>query len=80
MTPGPGMVAQRGRRIAFTSERDGNREIYVMNANGSKQRRTDAQSAEGSLSPTWSPDGQSVAFVRESKRGAPSRSDLHHQR
>lgn len=28
-----------GRKIAFTSERDGNDEIYVMNANGSGRKR-----------------------------------------
>jgi len=28
-----------GRRIAFTSHRDGNFEIYVMTANGSAQTR-----------------------------------------
>ena len=36
-----------GKRIAFSSERDGNPEIYVMNADGSDPRRlTDTPAAE----------------------------------
>lgn len=39
-------------RIAFVSDRDGNNEIYVMNADGSGQiRLTDA----GGEHPAWSP-------------------------
>ena len=42
-------------RIAFTSVRNGNFEIYVMNADGSDQTRlTNNDSWEGT--PSWSPD------------------------
>jgi Tol biopolymer transport system component len=51
-----------GTRIAFTSERVGNREIYVMNADGSKQTNLTKHSAQD-VAPTWSPDGTSIAFV-----------------
>jgi TolB protein len=52
-----------GRKIAFGSERDGNVELYVMNADGSDQRRlTHSQAVEGELA--WSPDGREIAFVR----------------
>ncbi len=51
-----------GRMIAFSSNRDGNREIYVMRADGSDQRRlTNHAAADGS--PSWSPDGATIAFV-----------------
>ena len=49
-------------RIAFTSYRDGNREIYVMNADGSGVRRlTDNEADDGD--PSWSADGRRIAFV-----------------
>ena len=46
-----------GTRIAFRSERSGDPEIWVMNADGSDQRRLGA-----GLSPAWSPDGSKLAY------------------
>jgi TolB protein len=43
-----------GRRIAFTSKRDGNSEIYVMNADGSGQRNL-TRNLAGDARPAWSP-------------------------
>ena len=49
-------------RIAFVSDRDGNPEIYVVNADGTDLTRlTDTPGAEGE--PVWSPDGQRIAFL-----------------
>ncbi len=48
-------------RLAFTSSRNGLPRIYLMNDDGSGQRRlTQDDRIEGSAS--WSPDGKSVAF------------------
>ena len=50
-------------RIAFMSDRDGNFEIYVMNADGSRQTRLTHDEADDSL-PVWSPDGR-IAFTSD---------------
>jgi len=47
-------------KIAFDSDRDGNNEIYVMNADGTGLTRLTNYSSD---SPIWSPDGTKIAFV-----------------
>src|SRR5688572_21556661 len=49
-------------KIAFTSERDGNAEIYVMNADGTNQINLTNHLA-GDGDPSWSPDGARIAFA-----------------
>ena len=51
-----------GARIAFVSERDGNPEIYVMNADGSGQTRLTNDAAADSA-PAWAPDGTRILFT-----------------
>jgi dipeptidyl aminopeptidase/acylaminoacyl peptidase len=51
-----------GRRIAFMSERDGNPEIYRMNADGSAPTRLTFDPAVDA-DPTFSPDGRRLAFT-----------------
>jgi dipeptidyl aminopeptidase/acylaminoacyl peptidase len=51
-------------RIAFTSDRDGNDEIYVMDADGSNQTNLTSNSADDEA-PSWSPDGSKIAFISD---------------
>ena len=58
-TPTP-PAADAPVRIAFTSNRDGDSEIYVMNADGSGVTRL---TNSGGDHPSWSPDGRRIAFT-----------------
>lgn len=58
-----------GSKIAFTMSRDGNPDIYVINADGSGLRRLTRDSSTES-SPVWSPDGKRIAFVSD-RHGTP---------
>ena len=54
-------VVEAQARIAFVSDRDGNAEIYVMDADGDNPRRlTNNRGADNS--PSWAPDGKRIAF------------------
>jgi Tol biopolymer transport system component len=52
-----------GSRIAFESIRDGDYEVYAMEANGDSQVRM-TNSSFADWFPRWSPDGTRIAFVR----------------
>jgi Tol biopolymer transport system component/tRNA A-37 threonylcarbamoyl transferase component Bud32 len=60
-TPSP---TPSGGRIVFSSNRDGNGEIYVMYADGSGQTNLTRNPAND-WSPCWSPDGTRIAFTSE---------------
>jgi Tol biopolymer transport system component len=53
-----------GSNIAFWSNRDDNREIYAMNADGTNQTRlTNKPEWCWDYEPSWSPDGTKIAFT-----------------
>ena len=51
-----------GSRIAYERKGAGLPEVWVMNADGSDQRR---MTTRGGASPSWSPDGRRIVFVLE---------------
>jgi Tol biopolymer transport system component len=66
LTNGPGWNylpawSPDGSKIAFVSARDGDDEIYVMNADGSGQTRL-TESPNFDLHPSWAPDGGRIVF------------------
>ena len=58
----PSAPTPEEERIAFQSDREGNWEIYVMNADGSDVTRLTDNLADDFF-PSWSPDGQRIAFM-----------------
>ena len=56
--------APRTDKIAFSSNRDGNWEIYLMNPDGSRQERLTRNRA-GDYSPVWSPTGKQILFTSD---------------
>ena len=51
-------------KILFTSSRDGNREIYTMNPDGSEQVRL-TQHPGNDLQAVWSPTGEKILFISD---------------
>ncbi len=49
-------------KIAFSSERDGNVEVYVMDADGSNPQRLTNSPSSTDRDPAWSPDRTKIAF------------------
>lgn len=53
-----------GTKLAFVSDRDGNDNIWVMDADGSNPRQITKDKGHNHGSPTWSPDGQYILARR----------------
>jgi TolB protein len=64
-TPGisiGGSYSPDGKRIVFESDRSGSQQVYVMNADGSDQKRISFFGGR-SATPEWSPRGDQIAFT-----------------
>jgi serine/threonine protein kinase len=70
LIPGPTQTPQptstplggSGGQIAFVSERNGQPQVWLMNADGSNQHAITSQ-PNGACQPDWSPDGQRLVFI-----------------
>src|SRR5258705_597860 len=56
------LICAAQERIIFVSTRDGNSEIYVMNADGTNQTRLTNNPADDQ-NPSMSPDSSKIAFT-----------------
>jgi TolB protein len=61
--------APRTPKIAFTSFRGGNDDIYLMDADGKNQRNL-TNHPSGDYTPAWSPDGRRIAFYWQRPEGS----------
>ena len=62
--------APKNQKIAFTSDRDGNNEIYIMNPDGTEQTNLTRHKASD-FQPTWSPTGAQILFA-STRNGMPN--------
>lgn len=63
-----GSYSPDGRQIVFCSERDGNRELYVMDADGKNVRKLTNAPGCYNGGPFFSPDGKRVVFRSDRKK------------
>jgi hypothetical protein len=59
-------VSPNGERIAFDSDRDGPRGVYVANVDGQRVRRISGDGV--AVFPSWSPDGTALLVARPEAR------------
>ena len=58
-----------GRRIAFTSDRGGGDNIWIMNVDGSDKRQVSKEDFRLLNQPSWSPDGRFIAAKKHFTTG-----------
>ncbi len=68
---GDPVISPDGRHLAFSSARNGNREIYVADATTGEVRRLTASRGVVDQKPAWSPDGRRIAW-QAGARGRPA--------
>ena len=57
-------VSPDGRLVAFTSNRDGINEIYVMSSDGDEKPKRLTTNQVEDIAPSWSPKGDKIVFDR----------------
>ena len=66
-----GVAGVSGTEIAFVSDRTGNKEIHVMNADGSDARAATANRSINNF-PHWTPDGDAIVYTSYRDRNQPT--------
>ncbi|MBL9147276.1 MAG: PD40 domain-containing protein [Phycisphaerae bacterium] len=61
------VLSPDGANLAFSSNRNGNWDVFVMPASGGPATQMTFES-DDEVQPTWSPDGKQLAFARMNKR------------
>lgn len=61
------VISPDGTKIAFASRRNGSYDIFVMNLDSGRAKRQITSSEEPEIAPTWSRDGQRVAYCKLSR-------------
>ena len=62
----PGRFSPDGARVAFTSDRSGNQQVWVADRNESQIRRVTTLEGASVNVGSWSPDGRSLALTPSS--------------
>ncbi len=62
LTPAPTLTGGSAGQIAFTSNRNGSMQIWMMNADGSNPQQL-TNMLDGACQPAWSPDGTRLVFI-----------------
>ncbi len=57
-----GRYSPDGKQIVFVSDRSGQSEVWLANADGTNQIQLTSLPSDQAGSPSWSPDGQKIAF------------------
>ncbi|HZD17405.1 MAG TPA: hypothetical protein VE669_04620, partial [Actinomycetota bacterium] len=65
----------RNGQIAFRSDRDGEPDVFSVEASGGEATNLTARSGVSDAQPAWSPEGERIAFARVSRAGG--RPDLY---